>query len=114
MTVEIRRRGKETIEGQKADDIVSKSLGLMFRFYVPDDFGFIFDMDDKQKIPIHMLFVFHSLDVLWIQDNIVVEKKTLRPMIGYGVEEGDMVIEFKAGTASDISVGDRIEVGDSQ
>jgi len=33
------------------------------------DFGLVFVMHSPQKIPIHMMFVFYQIDVLWLDEN---------------------------------------------
>ncbi|MGM5483359.1 MAG: DUF192 domain-containing protein [Nanobdellota archaeon] len=60
--------------------IFSKARGLMFRKPIKNE-AYIFDFGYERKIPIHMLFVFFSIDVIWVDLNgIVVDiKKNVKP-----------------------------------
>lgn len=52
---------------------LEKATGLMFKFKFENQ-AYIFPFDYEKKIPIHMLFVFIPIDVLWVNlDNDIVD-----------------------------------------
>ncbi len=93
-----------------ADGIVSQGLGLMFRRSVPDDYALVFPFSGVSKRGLHMVFVPFDIDALWLVDGDVRARKRLAAWTGYGRAPADTVIELPAGAASDVSVGDRIEI----
>jgi uncharacterized membrane protein (UPF0127 family) len=95
-----------------ADSFVSQTVGLMGQSSIPDDYALVFEFDDAALRFIHMLFVRAPLDVLWIDGDEVVQVKQLRPWTGVGMATADLIIEFPAGAADGVSVGDTITVTD--
>ena len=91
-------------------NIIAKSLGLMFALK-PKTLIFIFK---KEKIiPLHMLFVFYPIDVLFLDKNkIVVEiKEALMPFSFYTPKnKAQYIIELPKGSVkkTKTKVGDRI------
>ncbi len=87
--------------------LFSKMKGLMFTSK-PRSLVFV----NRQEIPtpIHMMFVFYPIDVLWLDSGKkVVHKQTLKP---FGFSENIVakyVVELPAGAAAKVSVGDTIE-----
>ena len=79
-------------------NIIAKSLGLMFTLK-PKTLIFIFK---KEKIiPLHMLFVFYPIDVLFLGKNkVVVEiKESLMPFTVYTPKnKAKYIIELPQGT----------------
>ncbi len=81
--VSVIRSGKEKKIASKAvfrKSHLSKALGLMFRFKVSDE-AHIFFFEEERIIPLHMLFVFTPIDVLFLNKNrrVVEMKKRLAP-----------------------------------
>ena len=61
--------------------VISKAAGLMFSRKKP----LIFAFDEEKIVPLHMLFVFYPIDVLFLdRDKVVVEiKERLMPFAFY-------------------------------
>ncbi len=73
-----------------------KAIGLMFSIK-KSDFGLIFSFNREQYIPLHMFFVFYSIDVLYLsQDKKVIEmKKHFKPFTLYNPKhKASYVIEI--------------------
>ncbi|HLC46860.1 MAG TPA: DUF192 domain-containing protein [Candidatus Nanoarchaeia archaeon] len=89
----------------------SKALGLMFSRRKPG-LGLIFIFRRPIKAALHMLFVFYSLDVLFLDANrrIIEIKQDFRPFSFYTPEKAAVfVIELTAGKAARCRIGDRLE-----
>lgn len=92
-------------------NIFSKSLGLMLSIK-PKPLIFIFK---KEKIiPLHMLFVFYPIDVMFLDKNkIVVEtKENFRPFTFYTPKnKAQYIIELPQGTIkkTKTALGDKIQ-----
>lgn len=98
----ITNKTKKTIIARKEKICItgfSKFLGLMFRFRVASPLVFVFKK--KEKIPLHMIFVFCRIDVLFLDEkNRVVEmKERFLPFTFYFPKrKSKTVIELPAGT----------------
>jgi uncharacterized membrane protein (UPF0127 family) len=91
-----------------ADSFVSRAVGVMFRRSFPGD-ALVFEFSRERRVGIHMVFVFFSIDVVFLDDDgVVVSKKTLSPWIGYASERASTVVEMPAGGAEGIEEGDRL------
>jgi uncharacterized membrane protein (UPF0127 family) len=91
--------------------IFSKSIGLMFRIK-PKSLVFVFEKE--KKTPLHMLFVFFPIDVLYLDKNkkIVEMKKSLMPFHFYSPRrKAKYVVELPFGAIerTKTKVGDKIE-----
>ncbi|WP_246084492.1 DUF192 domain-containing protein [Salinadaptatus halalkaliphilus] len=95
-----------------ADSFVSQTRGLMGKRRLPDSYALVFRFDTTKTRDVHMLFVFVSLDVLWIADGVVTRVERLRPWRGFAREEADCIVELPAGTADGVEPGDRIVLED--
>ena len=100
-TMDIKNITKKRIIAENATickNIIAKSLGLMFTLK-PKTLIFIFK---KEKIiPLHMLFVFYPIDVLFLGKNkVVVEiKESLMPFTVYTPKnKAKYIIELPQGT----------------
>ena len=91
-----------------AESLLDKTRGLMLRSHIPDDYGLIFRFTRAGYRSVHMFFVRFPIDVIWLNDSTVVQTKTLHPWRSIGVAKADEFIELPAGTASDVSIGDRV------
>jgi uncharacterized protein len=91
-------------EVEMADTVLKKTVGVMFRRHLPPGFAMIFDMGLKSRagIAIHMVFVFVSIDVVFLDDTrtIVDIKHRLRPWIGvaFPKKAARYAIELPAGS----------------
>lgn len=75
-----------------------KLFGLMFQ--IPRRrTAYCFNYAESKERPIHTLFCYFSLDVVWLNKGIVVDKKTIRPFSFYVAHEGeaDCIVEAKSG-----------------
>ena len=97
----------------RAEGLVDQMRGLMFRDDVPENYALVFDFGRAGYRSIHMLFVRVPLDVLWLRDDEVVQRKTLSPWTGLGLARADRVIEFPAGATEAVEAGDRVVVDDA-
>jgi uncharacterized membrane protein (UPF0127 family) len=90
---------------EMADSLFRKVTGVMFRRHLPPDFAMIFDMDREMRadIAIHMVFVFVSIDVIYLDGarRIVDIKRRLRPWIGLAIPKrpARYAIEVPGGAA---------------
>lgn len=99
-----------------ADTVLKKTVGVMFRRRLPQGFAMIFDMglESRAGIAIHMLFVFISIDVVYLdRDRRIVDiKRRLRPWIGlaWPKKPARYAIEMPAGAADrhGLKEGDRL------
>lgn len=94
------------------DDICSKSIGLMFS--KKGKRALIFKFNKEKIISLHMLFVFYTIDVLFLDKNeIVVDKKeNFKPFTFYSSKKKAMyVIELPEGTIkkTKTKISDKIE-----
>jgi len=93
---------------EHAEGVLGRARGLMFRSSIPDDYALVFEFDGASKRSIHMLFVRFPIDVLWLVDEAVTHRETLRPWRGLAVAEADTVVELPAGAAGEVQEGDRV------
>ncbi len=92
--------------------IPAKAAGLMFRKKITDT-GYVFVFEKKQKIDIHMFFVFFPIDVLFLdKDKKVIElTENLKPFrLYFSKKESNYLIELPSGKIKNykIKVGDKI------
>jgi uncharacterized protein len=103
-------------EVEMADSVLKKTMGVMFRRHLPPGFAMIFDMgmESRLGIAIHMVFVFVSIDIVFLDRTrtIVDIKHRLRPWIGVALPKkpARYAIELPAGAARqyDMKVGDML------
>ena len=93
--------------------LLSKARGLMFR---KKPCPLLFSFSKSQKIPLHMLFVFFPIDVLWIDAGwkVVDIKEGFRPFSFYSPSrEARYVLELECGAVrrSRTQVGDLLRKG---
>ena len=99
-----------------ADSMLEKSKGLMFRRSIPDDYALIFQFEPSwpfgavRRRVIHMLFVRFPTDVVWLAEGEVRKARTMQPWRSIDYAKADTVIEFPAGTADGVEVGDTVVV----
>lgn len=89
-----------------------KARGLMFR-KPEQDTAYIFPFKNERIIGIHMLFVFSSIDVLWLNaEKEVVEKRQLKSWTFYHPKtKANYVIELAAGTGKQVKEGNILTWG---
>jgi uncharacterized membrane protein (UPF0127 family) len=92
----------------KCKTILSKTFGLMFS--KKKDLIFIFD---KEKIvPLHMVFVFFKINVLFVNKNYIIvdKKKDFLPFTFYTPKKkAKYVIEICFNNFENITIGDKLE-----
>lgn len=95
---------------ETADSFLEHTRGLMFRRSFPADAALVFRFDDVATRDVHTAFVFFAIDVVWLVEGRVRRIERFAPFTGYGREEADTIVEFPAGGADALSVGDRVEL----
>ncbi len=105
---------KKLIEKTRvADSFLKRLKGLMFS--KKPDYALIFELEKESRIggSIHMLFVFFSIDVIYLnsEKKVVDIKLNLRPgALNYTPKKpSKYFIEFLAGTVQGISLNDELE-----
>ncbi len=76
------------------------------------DFGMVFSFKNDSRRPLHMLFVFYPIDVLFLDRNkrVVEVKPGLRPFSAYFPEKKSRhIIELPKGRVSCCRLGDLID-----
>lgn len=67
-----------------ADTLLKRTMGLMFRMNIPQDYAMFFSINKPCKFSIHMLFVPFSLDVFFLDSNYrITQIESLRPWLGF-------------------------------
>ncbi|MEA3430677.1 MAG: DUF192 domain-containing protein [Nanoarchaeota archaeon] len=87
---------------------ISKGLGLMFSKKI-HDISWIFIFDKEQKIPLHMMFVFYPIDVIFAnkKKEIIEIKRNFKPFSIYNPKKNaKYVIELPIGKK--YKLGDKI------
>ena len=113
---------------ETADSLLAQMRGLMGRSSVPEDYALVFPVRrdpvavaldrvpgvgrlvDPGQHGVHMLFVRTPIDVLWVEDETVVQVRTLQPWTGTGSARADTLVELAAGAASDVEPGDTVRL----
>jgi uncharacterized membrane protein (UPF0127 family) len=102
-----------------ADSSLSHAKGLRFRDSLPDDYAYVMDVGGKNPLPfvdgptrnvVDMIFMRVPLDIVWLRDDEVVKVKRMHPWRSFGIAKADTIIEFPAGGAEGIDVGDTVRV----
>ena len=90
------------------DSVFAKARGLMFSWKKPD-FGLVFAFKRPVRTPLHMLFVFYPIDVLFLdkQRRIVEIKRGFMPFTIYSpLCRANYIVETVAGKTKGCKVGD--------
>lgn len=95
------------------DTFFSHLKGLMFSRRLQQQEGLLFLSSPSRKIDIHMLFVFFSIDAVWLDQHgrVVQITRWLKPFTPF--VEGTMatyLLEVDAGVADDLHVGDQVTI----
>ena len=90
--------------------VISKAVGLMFSRKKP----LIFIFDKEKIVPLHMLFVFYPIDVLFLDKNknVVEIKESLMPFTFYKPKKrAKYIIEIPVRTVkkTETMIGDKID-----
>jgi uncharacterized protein len=102
---------------EMADTLFREVTGVMFRRRLEPGFALIFDLGREMRAnaAIHMVFVFVSIDVIYLDSSrtIVDIKRNLRPFIGLAIPKkaARYAIEMPAGAAAErgLKAGDKLE-----
>ena len=94
------------------NNILSRGIGLMFS--KKSNKSLIFNFKNEKIIPLHMLFVFYPIDVLYLNANkkIVEIKENLKPFLFYTPRnKATYVIELPQNAVKNykISLNDKLE-----
>jgi len=107
--------GNKTIakEAKICSSVASKAAGLMFSTKIIDK-ALVFVLDKEEYVPLHMFFVFQTIDVLFLdtKKKIVELKREFRPFTLYSPsKKARYVIELPGNTIkkNKIKVGDKCE-----
>jgi len=113
---------------ETADSLFAQVKGLMGRASVPEEYALVFPVRrdpvkvalgglpvlgrfvDPDQHGVHMLFVRTPLDVLWVEDEEVVQARTLSPWTGSGEARADTLVELAGGVAEGVEPGDSVRV----
>ena len=112
--MQIRNTSRNSILGNKirlCDTALSKFIGLMFS--KKSDTSLIFEFNHEKIVPLHMVFVFYPIDVLFLnKEKVVVElKENFKPFTFYTPKKkSKYVIELPNNTIKNTrtEIGDRI------
>jgi uncharacterized membrane protein (UPF0127 family) len=102
-----------------ADSALSQMRGLMFRSEIPEALvmevggGFSLTGGPPRQF-VHMLFVRHTIDVIWLADDEVRKVAQMRPWRSVGMAKADRILELPAGAADGVEVGDTVQVVDGE
>ncbi len=105
-----------------ADTIEERQLGLSKRYSIAEDGGMLFVYDEKGTYGYWMKDMYFPIDILWIEDNIVVDilKSVVIPstekdlVVYYPYKPINKVLEIKSGLSDilNIQIGDKITISD--
>jgi len=106
---------------ETADSSLSHAMGLRFRGSLPEDYAYVMDVGGKNPMPfvsgptrnvVDMFFMRLPLDIVWLRDDEVVKTKRMHPWRSFGIAKADTIIEFPAGAAEGVEVGDTVRIED--
>jgi uncharacterized membrane protein (UPF0127 family) len=95
---------------ERAETALEQARGLTFRRSFPPDNALVFPFDRPARRSIHTVFVPFDIDVCWLVEDTVERVATLPAWRGFGLAVADTVVEFPAGAATDVAVGDAIYI----
>lgn len=90
--------------------IFSKASGLMFRKKLHDK-ALVFLFNSERLVPLHNMFVFQAIDVLFLDKHQKVAEicRNFKPFTLCNPKKpAQFVIELPAGSCKNVTVGDRI------
>ena len=92
--------GKRIISNlERADNTFKRTLGLMLRTHIKDDYGLLFSFVEQTTCDIHMLFVPFDIDIIFLDYNCkVIDLRTLKAWTGRYKVNCCSFIECKKGT----------------
>jgi len=106
-------KGRKIAKTEICDSFFKKLKGLMFRKRLGPGKCLFFVFDNESIIPIHMLFVFFKIDVLWLDRNLKVVdcRLGLRPFsFATPKKPARYIVEAAAGKFNSIRLGDIFEL----
>jgi uncharacterized membrane protein (UPF0127 family) len=90
--------------------LLSKATGLMFRKKLKNT-ALVFVFNNEQPVPLHNLFVFQAIDVLFLDEKMLVAeiKRNFKPFTFHNPKKNaKYVVELACGSARNVTLGDRI------
>jgi hypothetical protein len=105
---------KQTLakETKHCRTIFSKAKGLMFTKQKKDK-ALVFYFDKEKIISLHMFFVFHPIDVLFLdkEKRVAEIKRNLKPFaVYYPKQKAKYIIELNSGTTKKTRIKDKIKI----
>lgn len=110
-------------EVEIADSLLSTGKGLMFRSNLPEDYALVMEVGGHGLVPftsgpprqfVHMLFVRVPLDVVWLDGDEVTRVARMKPWRSVAMARADRILEFPAGNADGVDIGDTVRVEDGE
>jgi uncharacterized membrane protein (UPF0127 family) len=95
---------------ETAETTLQQARGLTFRRSIPADYALVFPFDRATRRSIHTVFVPFAIDVCWLVEDTVERVTTMPAWRGFGMAIADTIVEFPAGTADGVAVGDAMYV----
>lgn len=102
------RIGRQAMAAKLLTSRFAQARGHMFRLS-PPDCALVMPFRREQALSLHMLFVLHPLDAVFVADGVVQHVDRMEPWRGYASGRADMLVELPAGEV-DVSKGDPVEV----
>ncbi len=112
---------------ETADSLPAQLKGVMGRSSVPGDYALVFPvrrdpvavaidhlpgplsrLADPDRHGVHMLFVRTPLDVVWVENETVVQVRTLQPWTGRASARADTLVELAPDGAAGVEPGDTV------
>ncbi len=90
--------------------VFEHATGLMFKRRL-NDTGLVFLLGKESYCSVTNLFVFQTIDVLWLDKRrVVIKKKTVKPFTPHvaGCRGTAYLIELAKGAAKQVRIGDKI------
>ena len=112
--IEIYKSNKKVLEGKSSRSIFFKLKGLMFRKRLSDNECVMFEFHRDEKIMIHMLFVFFSIDAIWLDKDYRVKEiiRNIKPFTTLIRQRHSAryLIETLGNSTVNLSIGDKLTV----
>ncbi len=112
-SAEILHRGRLLFRCRVLSHMFSWVKGLMFSRHLREREGVLFVFPIKRVVDIHTLFVFFSIDALWLDERgrVVAIQRRIKPftLVVAGVL-ARYLVEVLGGTSDGIRVGERLTI----
>ncbi len=89
-----------------------QARGLMFSKRLEKGHSVLLDFSREKNIPIHMFFVFQSIDAIWLDENFRINhiERNIKPFTPYinPNKKSVAVLETRANASKKLRVGDKL------